>query len=332
MRTRAQTARLGVFVATALGLLLGALIILSGTTLLEQRDRYTILFSETVSGLEVGAPVKLLGVRVGRIESFGVRSDGVDKVEVTVSLDHGTPIRDNARARLSGSGLTGLMFVEITGGTADADLIPPGGKIPADPSVLGSLTGRAEDIAIKTEEVLNRILRLTAEENVTNFRLALDNVQVATRSARNVLESLDGIGSRFAPLIDDMNSAATALRAAGQAVSAVATDAGRVTGNLVDITRADGSIQLAIAQLQRTLEAAESVLGGENAAQLSHDMRQAIRSFTDTMNTFSNVIGGSGSDVREVTSSLRDAAEHLEEFARAIRENPSLLIRSTREE
>ena len=47
------------------------------------------------------------------------------------------------------------------------------------------------------------------------------------------------------------------------------------------------------------------------------------------MNDLSLAIGSSEADVRDVTSSLRDAAEHLEEFARAIRENPSLLIRST---
>jgi phospholipid/cholesterol/gamma-HCH transport system substrate-binding protein len=321
MRSRAQTVRLGIFIATAGGLLLVLLVVLSGSALLARRDHYTILFTETVSGLEVGAAVKLLGVRVGRIESYRVRSDGVDKVEVSVSLDHGTPLRANAEARLSGSGLTGLLFVEITGGTSDAPLIKPGGEIPAGSSLLGTLTGKAENIAIKTEEVINRILTLTDERNLTNLRATLENVQVATRRLRKVMKGLEGAtpvlvkaGERLDPLLTELSDAATAVRAAATALDA------------------DGALKGTIQQLQRTAATAQDLLGGDHAPQMAADIREAVRSFTDTMNGLSEAIGSSESDVRDVSSSLRAAAEHLEEFARAIRENPSLLIRSTREE
>ena len=332
MRTRAQTIRLGIFVATALGFLLALLIVLSGTALLEQRDRYSILFSETVSGLEAGAPVKLLGVRVGRIESFRVRSKGADKVEVEVSLDHGTPIRSNAVAQLSGSGLTGLMFVEITGGTADTELIPPGGTIPAGPSLLGTLTGKAESIAIKTEEVLNRALHITEEQNLTNLRLTLDNIRVATAMAGNVLESLEGVRDRIGPLLADVDDAVISVRNAGTALGTLATDSGRATSNLTAMTAEDGALQALLEQGRQTLETVAAVLGGGNAAQTSQDVREALRSFTRTMNQLSTVIGGSSGDVREISASLRDTAEHLQEFAQSIREDPSLIVRRTREQ
>ncbi len=334
MRTRAQTARLGIFVTIALGLLLATILVLSGRAFLEARDHYTILFSETVSGLEIGAPVKLLGVRVGRIESFRVVSEGTDKVQVTVSLDHGTPIRSNAHAVLSPSGLTGLVFVEITGGTADAPLIKPGGQIPAGSSVIGSLTGRAENIAVKTEEVLNRILSLTEEKNLDNLRQSLDNIQVATLKLRNVLEGVESAvpsivkaSNQLDPLFHQLGDSAAAVRAAANQLGAVAGDTRKVAGNLDALTRPDGAVYAAVDQLHRTLQTVDAVLGGQHAEQTSQELRAALRSFTETMNQLSTVLGSSGADVQRVTSSLRSAAEHLDEFSRAISENPSLLVR-----
>jgi phospholipid/cholesterol/gamma-HCH transport system substrate-binding protein len=332
VRSRAQTVRLGIFVATAAGLLLALLIVLSGSALLARRDRYTILFEETVSGLEVGAAVKLLGVRVGRIESYRVISDGSDKVEVEVSLDHGTPIRRNAKAALSGSGLTGLLFVEITGGTADAPLVEPGGRIPAGPSLLGTLTGKAENIAIKTEEVINRVLALTAEQNLTNMQRTLDNLQEATFRLRNVLESLDGAAPSLVEASEKLDPVLSGIDGAAAAVRDAAAGGREVATNLESLTREGGPVTATLTELQRTLETSRALLGGDNAAQLSADVRAALQSFTEAMHSLSTVVGASGADIRSVSSSLRDAAEHLEEFARSIRENPSLLIRSTRAE
>lgn len=331
MRTRAQTIRLGIFVASALGLLLALLIVLSGTALLESRDRYVILFSETVSGLETGAPVKLLGVRVGRIESFRVRTDGADKVEVEVSLEHGTPIRSNALAQLSGSGLTGLLFVEITGGTADAELIPPGGTIPAGPSLLGTLSGKAESIAIKTEEVLNRVLYITEDQNITNLRLALENIRIATEKANNVLESVENVRERIEPLVVDLDAAVISVRDAGAALGELAIDGRRASSNLTAMTAKAGPLHATLEQARRTLETVAAVLGGQNASQTAQDVREALRSFTRTMNQLNTIISGSSADVAGIAASLRDTAEHLEEFAQSIREDPSLIIRPTRE-
>lgn len=318
MRTRAQTLRLGVFIAVAAALFVGTLIVLSGSALLERRDRYTIEFNETVSGLEVGAAVKLLGVRVGRIESYRVVTDEKDMVEVVASLAQGTPIRANAEAALSGSGLTGLLFVEITGGTADAPLIEPGGQIPAGASLMGTLTGKAETIAIKIEELINRVLLILTTKNIEHFGATLANVEQASARAREALDaagpSIVTVADRLDPLVTSLQEAASEVRDAASAV------------------RADGALEASIVQLEQTLAAAEEILGGDNASRMAADIQAAVRGFADTMNDLSVAIGSSEADVRDVTSSLRDAAEHLEEFARAIRENPSLLIRSTQED
>jgi phospholipid/cholesterol/gamma-HCH transport system substrate-binding protein len=284
----------------------------------------------------VGAAVKLLGVRVGRIESIAVRSDGVDKVEVEISVEHGTPIRQNAHAVMSGSPITGLMFVELTGGTTDVALVKPGSEIPARPSALSRLTGEASNIAMKTDEVLTRILDITDEQNVANLRQALDNIAAATMRMKSVMEQLDSAApalatasERLAPLITTIYDAAAAVRSAANVVNSVGGDARKIAGNMEALTRADGAIQGAIDQLRQTLATVNTVLGGDQADQTSREMRAAIKSFTKTMNDLSVVLSASGSDVRRISNSLRAASENLEEFARAIRENPSLLLRAT---
>jgi phospholipid/cholesterol/gamma-HCH transport system substrate-binding protein len=329
MRTRAQTIRLGIFVATALSLLLTLLVLVSGTALFEKRDPYTIVFSETVSGLEVGAPVKLLGVRVGRVESIRVRK--ADEVEVAVSLEEGTPIQANSQAQLSGSGLTGLLFVEIKGGTSDAELLRPDDRISAEGSVLGTLTGKAESIAIKTEEALNRILRVAGEPNLENIRKSLENVEVATARARDVLGSVEAIGGRLEPLVTDLDEAAQSVRDAGSELGNLGTAGTKAAANLAALTAEGGPVLAVLEQTRQTAKTVDVVLGGEHASRTAQDLRDALRSFTRTMNNLNEVINASSADVRSISASVRDAAEHMEEFARSIREDPSLIVRPTRD-
>lgn len=145
---------------------------------------YRIVFNESVSGLKPGEPVKYHGVDVGVVKTISLDSQDARRVVVDVTLSKATPVKTDTRAELKLKGITGLVYVELTGGNPDAQLLAaatPGGQIPEIPSeksqlanVLDQLPKILEQfgsIGSKTQSVLKDVGVVaknakTASENV----------------------------------------------------------------------------------------------------------------------------------------------------------------------
>ncbi len=81
---------------------------------------------DNISGLKEGASVEVAGVNVGRVEN--IRLTPGDRAAVTLSLEHGLKLHDDAIASIRTKGIIGDKFVKISPGSSE-QLIPPGGKI-----------------------------------------------------------------------------------------------------------------------------------------------------------------------------------------------------------
>ncbi len=81
---------------------------------------YRIHFAESVSGMAVGDPVKLRGVDVGTVKAIAL--DPVDPrlVQVDVRLRKDTPVKTDTKATLQLKGITGVVYIELDGGSPDA--------------------------------------------------------------------------------------------------------------------------------------------------------------------------------------------------------------------
>ncbi|MCK5799504.1 MAG: MCE family protein, partial [Deltaproteobacteria bacterium] len=97
MATRAQKIRLGIFMLLSFLLLFGSVGVLAGMRLWNPRDAYFIRYQESVSGLEIGASVKMKGVRVGRVEKVTV-AKGAESVVVDLALTPKTPVTQDTTA------------------------------------------------------------------------------------------------------------------------------------------------------------------------------------------------------------------------------------------
>src|SRR5918992_2646300 len=97
----------------------------------------------TVAGLKRGDPVEIAGVRVGRVESLGLADD---RARLTLRLEDGIKVQEDAIASVRARGLIGDKFVLISPGGSDR-IIPPGGRIretespPDIPDLIGKLVG-----------------------------------------------------------------------------------------------------------------------------------------------------------------------------------------------
>ena len=95
--------------------------------------RYRIYFNESVSGLALGDPVKFHGVEVGNVDKLTLDPDDPRRVQVDVKLRKDTPVKTDTKASLELKGITGVVFIELNGGTPNAQSLvaaTPEGEIP----------------------------------------------------------------------------------------------------------------------------------------------------------------------------------------------------------
>lgn len=110
---------------------------------------YRIHFEESVSGLSLGDPVKYLGVDVGMVEAMTIKPDDPSRVEVDVKLQKDAPVRTDTKATLQFKGITGAYFIELHGGSVDAEYLvaaTPKGQIPEIPSKKSSFNTLMEEL------------------------------------------------------------------------------------------------------------------------------------------------------------------------------------------
>lgn len=191
MLSSSEKFRLGVFLVTAATLLLGTVVLLAGFQLTQSNDLYTIRFDESVKGLEVGAQVKYNGVRVGQITDIEIDKDNNSLVKATVELREGTPVKEDTTAVMVAMGITGLKFVELTGDSARAKRLKPGQEIKAGQSFIGTLEGKAQDIAVKTELAITQINMLLSDKNVKEISEIITNINDISGSLATFLEEND---------------------------------------------------------------------------------------------------------------------------------------------
>jgi phospholipid/cholesterol/gamma-HCH transport system substrate-binding protein len=113
----------GIFVTLAFLTLVGFTIWLAGGHDLAKYERYTIYFTDPVSGLTDDAIVKYKGVQVGRILNMRLAPERTDLVKVDVEVKEGTPVRAETVADIEIHGITGQSYIELA--TATTDMDPP---------------------------------------------------------------------------------------------------------------------------------------------------------------------------------------------------------------
>lgn len=133
-----QRSRIQIIVGLFLLLGLGCvswLAIRLGDVSLFSGDQYQVVAKFTsASGLRKGAYVEAGGVRVGIVHSIEFEADSYLAV-VTLSIDRGVPISEDAVASIRTAGIIGDKFVKITPGGAE-DMLTAGMEIvETEPSI-----------------------------------------------------------------------------------------------------------------------------------------------------------------------------------------------------
>ncbi|MFH0919802.1 MAG: MlaD family protein [Fibrobacterota bacterium] len=327
MITRTERIRLGFFLVIGLLLLVAFFFFTIGRSLLEKNDVYTIEYTESISGLNIGNAVKMSGVSIGQVDDLQFAKDDVGRILVTISVRKGIPIKADAEAVVEVFGITGMKFIDILKGSNNAPCLTPGSRIKAGLSKFDMVTGRAEDIATKIEVALN---------NIINFTNA-DNLQTLSRAINSTRE----LASNLNQLVNENRTNITVFTGGlAQQGAGLGEISARINGILSRIDTSVNDLNRVVNNkpLQKSLKNLETITDnvrdGLDQGQLGKTMNalnQTLDASNRTINEFNRTITQSRDRLNSVLDKLDATTRNLADFTNKIKENPSLLIRKQEE-
>jgi len=269
----------------------------SGTRVHRTYDRYEIYFNGSVSGLEQGAAVRYLGVRVGRVIEMRIDPRDAGRVEVIAAIESTTPISPRTVAELNMQGVTGLLYIDLQQSARSAAPSVPSLQYPvirAAQSQFDVFMAQLPRLAAAAGGVIERLNRLLSDQNIDDVSRSLDNLSQASSSLPETVRSVNALlvqlRAATAELTATANSAHTVMDTAGPQIVTAMQRLQTVAGNLAQATD----------QLDRMI--------AEN--------RSDVRSFTR-------------SSLPEIESFVREgraAARQISELSESLRQNPSQIL------
>lgn len=232
METRANYFLVGVFVLALVAGTFMLLMWLGRSGLQDDRILYYIYVRGSVTGLQNGAPVQYRGVPVGTVTDIAIDAGNVELIQVTVAIKAGTPVKTDTVAQLQLQGITGLSFVQLSGGTRDAPALePPPGKrrarIAYMPSPLEKIVEDVPEAIGQVVALAGRANDLLSDDNLAALAGIVGNLDLL---ATTVGDSRGDIKRSIANAADTMEIAqrtAVAMESLAVDLKAMAADLGK---------------------------------------------------------------------------------------------------------
>ena len=300
MSKQANPTLIGTFVFGALILAIITIFLLAGDQWFRKRHQYVMYFEEAAQGLQVGAPVVFLGVKVGTVKHIQIGLEKENKrfmVRVTVELDlqmiktdTGESIKPQEqltirqlvdrglRARLKmQSLLTGLLYVDLgfyPGKPAHfINDDPKASEIPTIPTTVEELTTMLEEFPVA--EFLEDLASISTSINKILSSSAMSAIPVRLEATLSHLESLTAkLDTQSGPLLSEAEARFSELRMAISAVQSSMTKVGKAADRMDKLAAEDSRISRSITEAGTELAKAARVL-----QQLADEGSPAVQHF-----------------------------------------------------
>jgi phospholipid/cholesterol/gamma-HCH transport system substrate-binding protein len=199
MTTRTQKIKLGLFILLSALVIAGLLAAFLGIGI-APRTRYYV-FTDDAEGLDVSVPVKLRGVRVGRVTELTLVTEGRPGVRVEIQVDRDTAVHADARAYFELAGVSGLKLINIRDGTPKAPRLPPGSEIPAGKTTLDKLSSQGEALLARASKVLDSTDLLITGLTRTTEKLSSEQVDQTLKDTQKLVSDLGRTASELNRLV-----------------------------------------------------------------------------------------------------------------------------------
>ncbi|WP_347505669.1 MlaD family protein [Pseudomonas anguilliseptica] len=288
MEPRAHHVLIGLFTVLMVAAALGFALWLSKASSDQELNDYDVIFTEAVSGLSQGSAVQYSGIKVGDVISLRLDPQDPRKVRAHIRVNANTPIKEDTRARLSITGITGAALIQLHSGSPESPMLisksDQRAEIIADRSPLSRLMSNGEDLVLSVTRLLNRANQLFSRDNIGRISRTLENIE---QTSASVAEQRDELRTALQQMSSASQEAANLMRNANQLLSGQGREAMDSANRLMT-------------SLERSSSSVERLLS-DNRAALDGGM-QGIGELGPTI-----------IELRETLSALRSFARRLEE-------------------
>jgi phospholipid/cholesterol/gamma-HCH transport system substrate-binding protein len=306
--------KVGAVVVVSAVIFLTALVFVGGVNLFRKpKVTYTVYF-KFAGGLEPGSFVRFGGMKVGTVQDARIDKKDTTRIVVRLQVADGTPIRTDSKARISSLGFLGDNYVEISPGTRDAPLLPPGSEIPAVEIV-------------QLADVFGNVNTLTVSANklVTDLD---DKVLVIADNANKLIANLNAV-------VDEPNR--QHLNAALANVDAMLAETRpQVKSTLDNINKASAKIGPTIDSAHAAMDNANKSITNVNSM-ISEDrpelhevllrLRESLLEVQRLTNDIDDTLDANRPNLDQSLENIRAASQSLKQFTEEVKQRPFSLIR-----
>jgi ABC-type transporter Mla subunit MlaD len=249
----------GIIILTSLILLSGFIILIGGSPFFEKLDKYYVKVKD-VAGVEVGAQVKLGGVRIGRVLNIQTPSGPGQPITVEIGIKQGTVLYKGTQALITQVGLVGDTYLLLSIEKTTNERFRVGETIPSEEQIqFARIVARVEDLSKSIDTLISDIDKLFSQKNIMGIEKVIENTNKTIVSASS---SIDQIVSALKNTTDNLGLVLNEI------------------GGLVRDNK--GEVSIAIKRARETIEKT-----GEDIEKAG----DAIKAFEETAKTLSKTSG-----------------------------------------
>ncbi len=242
MSQRSIEVKVGALILVALGLLGGFVVVMGGLSFEPTLTVYVTF--QNPGGLQAGAPVRISGVKVGRVSELEFRGGQLDpktrepeppiRAVARIERRYQTAIHDNSRWFVTSQGVLGEMFLAIEPGSHDRPQLPDGA------TVQGISPPRLDLLLSESYELLHKAY-MGVLNNEQKIAETFDGLHRTLRASGNFFENNGQKLDRIVGNVDSLSVEATETMKAARAryvdgpqVTRIFNDAERTSKSLAD--------------------------------------------------------------------------------------------------
>ena len=266
METRASYTLVGAFVLGLIGALIGVAVWLAGVELGKTPTRYLIYFDGNVTGLGIGSAVRYRGVPVGSVREINIDTENVERVRVMIDVSKDTPIKTDTVAEIGLQGITGVAFIQLTGGTQTAPPLSAVGKNAL--AVIQSRRSLLQEVVTRLPELLQKAVNIADH---LALLLEAKNIQAVSTTLENIRRSSEALGSENGDLAHFLRDGREAVKSVHSAVAEFQNFAARLNERIGPLAENAGST---MADAKSTL--AEIRLAAEGVTKVANSLQSLV--------------------------------------------------------
>lgn len=323
MTPRSKNILVGFFV---LGLTVGLIAFvawLGSSAIQDESDLYLVYLEEAVAGLSVNASVRYKGVDIGLVEKIRINPQNSNEVEVLLRIKRGAPIKEDSLAILTSRGITGIQYIEISGGSQDVPIlkVQEGQDYPvikSGKSTFAAMEAAIGPILANINVAIEDIHGILKSANPKQLENILTDVRKVTRAVGDNAEGINAMIKDVRTTTDSVQKGAVRFESILSSVDeSIKNEKGKVSNIINNLDQALNTLNKQILQT--------------DVPQMSKDIKATLSETRSLVHTISRSaeeadLGNLGSEVKDTLKELQKLSQTLNRVAGDIGNQPSSLL------